>query len=145
MRSPILLSFCALLASDGASAAPRAQPVVEERQFGFGEPTVVMDSPKATIIGSSRPFVNLVNPGPSGTLESFTQIPFAKPPVGPLRLKPPVPLDPNQDMGTIDATTFAAGACPQQIQCVFLGAVPFPAPRQCPQEIALLKESNRHK
>lgn len=122
MRAPSSFSLSALLALHGASAAPQAEPVGEKRQFGFGlgDPTVVIDSPKATIIGTSRPFINIPNPGPVGTLESFTQIPFAEPPVGPLRLRPPVALDPDQDMGTINATALAAAACPQQIRCVFL-------------------------
>lgn len=45
-------------------------------------------------------------------LATFTGIPFAQPPVGPLRLRPPQRI--TTPLGTIDATQPAA-ACPQQI------------------------------
>ncbi|TDZ40750.1 putative secreted lipase [Colletotrichum trifolii] len=61
--------------------------------------TVVLDT--ATVVG------NVMN-----KVESFGGIPFAKPPTGPLRLRPPVRLTDN--MGTFDATG-PAGACPQMI------------------------------
>ncbi|KAF7541294.1 hypothetical protein G7054_g702 [Neopestalotiopsis clavispora] len=44
--------------------------------------------------------------------ESFAGIPFAQPPVGPLRLKPPQRL--NSTFGTLDAST-PGPACPQQV------------------------------
>lgn len=133
MRLSTHLSFLALLTSHGVFAAPMAQPApvpeaepvvepavedpqVEERQLDFGDPEVTINTPKATIRGRSRPFINILTPGPIGTLESFKAIPYAKPPVGPLRLKPPVALDPAVDIGTIDATALAAPACPQQIK-----------------------------
>lgn len=89
-----------------------AEPRLEDRQSG---PTVNISSPKAVIRGRSTPFTN-VGAGTFTALESFKQIPYAKPPVGALRLKPPVALDPSLDLGTIDATTAAAPACPQQIK-----------------------------
>ncbi|TDZ18814.1 putative secreted lipase [Colletotrichum orbiculare MAFF 240422] len=61
--------------------------------------TVVLDT--ATVVG------NVMN-----KVESFGGIPFAKPPTGPLRLRPPVRL--TENMGTFDATG-PAGACPQMI------------------------------
>ena len=64
-----------------------------------GTPTVTIASPAATIIGSV------------GTkVESFNGIPFAKPPTGTLRLKPPQSL--TAPLGTITATGVAR-ACPQ--------------------------------
>lgn len=44
--------------------------------------------------------------------ESFAGIPFAQPPVGPLRLKPPQRL--NSSFGTLDAAN-PGPACPQQV------------------------------
>jgi carboxylesterase type B len=48
--------------------------------------------------------------GLGGTVEQFPGIPFAQPPVGPLRLKPPQPL--TEPLGTISATENGK-ACPQ--------------------------------
>jgi carboxylesterase type B len=61
-------------------------------------PTVTIVSPQATIVGLG------------GTVEQFPGIPFAQPPVGPLRLKPPQPL--TEPLGTISATANGK-ACPQ--------------------------------
>jgi carboxylesterase type B len=55
--------------------------------------------PLATVIGRS-----------AGSIDTFNGIPFAQPPVGPLRLKPPRPL--KSSAGTVDATGIAP-ACPQ--------------------------------
>lgn len=119
----LLLPLLALLTSYGVHAAPAvnygAEPDTPNSRFILGNPTVKITSPKATIKGRARPFINILTPGPFGTLESFKQIPYAKPPVGPLRLKPPVPLNPNVDMGNIDASTVAAAACPQQFKGVY--------------------------
>jgi carboxylesterase type B len=60
---------------------------------------VTVALPSATVIGSS-----LLN------VDSFRGIPFADPPVGPLRLKPPLKL--STPLGTFDGTGLAA-ACPQ--------------------------------
>ncbi|RAL63540.1 hypothetical protein DID88_003584 [Monilinia fructigena] len=62
-------------------------------------PTVTIAYPPAKIIG-----------GAGDTVETFAGIPFAKPPVGPFRLKPPQPI--TSPLGTIQATTQAA-SCPQ--------------------------------
>lgn len=75
-----------------ALAAP-AQ--VEKR----ADPVVVVPSPQATVIGKS-----------TSNVESFNAIPYAQPPVGQLRLKPPQPL--TSSPGTIDGKG-SARACPQ--------------------------------
>ncbi|TVY78429.1 putative secreted lipase, partial [Lachnellula suecica] len=62
-------------------------------------PTVSIASPSATIIGST-----------SGLVDSFNGIPFAQPPTGALRLKPPQSL--TSALGTVTATG-TAQACPQ--------------------------------
>ncbi|EMR87289.1 hypothetical protein ACHAQE_006570 [Botrytis cinerea] len=69
---------------------------IEERAAA---PTVTIASPAATIIG-----------GAGATVETFAGVPFAKPPVGALRLKPPQPI--TSALGTIKATAQAA-SCPQ--------------------------------
>jgi carboxylesterase type B len=61
-------------------------------------PTVTIPSPQATIIGLG------------GKVEAFPGIPFAKPPIGPLRLKPPQRL--ASPLGTYFATSNGK-ACPQ--------------------------------
>jgi len=73
-----------------ALAAPRAVT-----------PTVTISYPQATIIG-----------GVSGAVEIFPGIPFAKPPTGALRLKPPQAI--TAPMGTYLATQNGK-ACPQFI------------------------------
>ncbi|OCK98268.1 putative extracellular lipase [Cenococcum geophilum 1.58] len=62
-------------------------------------PTVTIAAPAATVIGSST----------SG-VDTFNGIPFAQPPTGSLRLKPPQPL--TSALGTVTATG-TAKACPQ--------------------------------
>ncbi|TGO51971.1 hypothetical protein BCON_0150g00030 [Botryotinia convoluta] len=69
---------------------------IEERAAA---PTVTIASPAATIIGGAGVIV-----------ETFAGIPFAKPPVGALRLKPPQPI--TSALGTVKATAQAA-SCPQ--------------------------------
>jgi carboxylesterase type B len=64
-----------------------------------GAPTVTIASPVATIVGSA-----------GTSVESFNGIPFAQPPTGSLRLKPPQPL--TAPLGTVTATGIAQ-ACPQ--------------------------------
>lgn len=105
----MLTFFCALLLStlhDGVHAAPRIKSAKEKRLFG---PTVKITTPSATIEGSALPFIGSAG----GFVENFKGIPFAQPPVGNNRLRPPVPLDPSQPMGSVDATTLLPKQCPQ--------------------------------
>jgi carboxylesterase type B len=85
-----------LAAAGIALALPGGSRVVEDRAAA---PTVVIAD--GTLIGTT-----VLN------TESFAGIPFAQPPVGPLRLKPPQPL--NASFGTLHATT-AGPACPQML------------------------------
>jgi carboxylesterase type B len=62
-------------------------------------PTVVAPSPQATVAGK-----NLLG------VETFNGIPYAQPPVGQLRLKPPQPI--TSTFGTVDGTAAPKG-CPQ--------------------------------
>lgn len=105
-----MFSFlCVLLLStlhDGAQAAPRVKSAKEKRLFG---PTVKITTPAATIEGSALPFIGSAG----GFVENFKGIPFAQPPVGNNRLRPPVPLDPYQSLGNVDATTLLPKQCPQ--------------------------------
>ncbi|KAJ8062236.1 hypothetical protein OCU04_008788 [Sclerotinia nivalis] len=71
-----------------------ALPAPEKRQLA---PSVQLSN--AQIIGSST----------SG-IDTFKGIPYAQPPVGPLRLKPPTPI--TTSLGTIQATNIP-NACPQ--------------------------------
>ncbi|KAK3906052.1 Alpha/Beta hydrolase protein [Staphylotrichum tortipilum] len=79
----------------GVVAAPPEPPtnVIEKR----AAPTVTIST--GSVVGSSRQ-----------ATEAFNGIPFALPPVGNLRLRPPVKL--TKSFGTYDATGIAA-ACPQ--------------------------------
>ncbi|KFA70306.1 hypothetical protein S40285_01739 [Stachybotrys chlorohalonatus IBT 40285] len=80
--------------STGAWALPKPDATLEERAN-----SVTVALPSGTVIGASLLSV-----------ESFRGIPFADPPVGPLRLKPPQRL--SEPLGTFDATGIAP-ACPQ--------------------------------
>jgi carboxylesterase type B len=83
-----------LLAILPAAFAIPAQPIRRATA-----PTVAIPSPSATIIGDV-----------GSTVESFYGIPFAQPPTGSLRLKPPQSL--TTALGTVYATGVPA-ACPQ--------------------------------
>ncbi|KAL2844819.1 Alpha/Beta hydrolase protein [Aspergillus pseudoustus] len=61
--------------------------------------TATIAIPQATILGNVK-----------DSIESFSGIPYAEPPIGPLRLKPPQRL--NRSLGVFDGIG-PAGACPQ--------------------------------
>ncbi|KAF2748699.1 alpha/beta-hydrolase [Sporormia fimetaria CBS 119925] len=83
-----------------------AAPALEKR----AAPTVTAPAPAATYVGKQGLFV-----------ETFNAIPFAKPPVGGLRLKPPQPL--TSALGKFDATG-TPRACPQFYFSVDSGSIP---------------------
>lgn len=93
MKGVVTLITAALLGR--AVAAPPEPPtiVVEKR----AAPTVTISA--GSVVGANRL-----------STEAFNGIPFAKPPIGPLRLKPPVRHD--SSLGVFDASGIAP-ACPQ--------------------------------
>ncbi|EED14349.1 extracellular lipase, putative [Talaromyces stipitatus ATCC 10500] len=78
--------------------AAEAAPVEEFVKRGTS-PTVTIAAPSATIVGSTY-----------GNVDTFNGIPFAKPPTGSLRLRPPQAL--TSGLGTVTATG-TAQSCPQ--------------------------------
>ena len=92
LLSTILLLLLPIL---GVSGAPTA--TLDGRAAKTA--TVEIPSPEATVLG------NVMN-----KVESFGGIPYAHPPTGDLRMKPPKRL--TEPMGTFDGTG-PAGACPQ--------------------------------
>ncbi|KGO67459.1 Carboxylesterase, type B [Penicillium italicum] len=82
------------------SALPLVWAVPAENKATAANPTVVISKPEATLAG----FTGL------DKIDKFNGIPFALPPTGPLRLKPPQPI--QTSLGTIKATS-AAKSCPQ--------------------------------
>ncbi|KPM45613.1 Lipase 5 [Neonectria ditissima] len=76
-------------------ANPEADGTIQERAA-----KVTVSVPSGTVIGSSLLDV-----------ESFRGIPFADPPTGSLRLKPPKKL--SKSLGTFDATDLVGPSCPQ--------------------------------
>ncbi|KAF5851837.1 hypothetical protein GGP41_000551 [Bipolaris sorokiniana] len=73
-------------------------------------PTVIAPLPKATVVG-----VDALD------VESFKGIPYAKPPINQLRLKPPQPL--TADLGRVDGTG-QPKACPQFLLSVDGSSIP---------------------
>lgn len=84
-----------------------AAPAPDQRR---ANPTVVAPSPQATVGG------NVVD-----GVESFKGIPYAQPPVGQLRLKPPLPI--TSAIGNVDGTQVPR-ACPQFFFTVDKNAFP---------------------
>ncbi|DAA73870.1 TPA_exp: putative secreted lipase [Trichophyton benhamiae CBS 112371] len=88
-----LLTAAVLFARLSIAVPTTAAPAIEKR----AAPTVQLDY--ATVVGSS-----------ALGIDSFKGIPYAQPPVGKLRLKPPQPI--TGDLGTVQATGLPR-ACPQ--------------------------------
>ncbi|EKV11605.1 Extracellular lipase, putative [Penicillium digitatum] len=82
------------------SVLPLVCAVPAQKKAATANPTVVIPKAKATVVG----FTGL------NKIDKFNGIPFALPPTGPLRLKPPQPI--QTSLGTIKATS-AAKSCPQ--------------------------------
>jgi triacylglycerol lipase len=80
-----------------------AAPAKSER--GLFDPTVTISFPKATIVGKPAPLFGFQT-------EDFLGIPFAHPPVGNRRLRPPQPL--TEPMGQVVAQQ-DGNICPQLI------------------------------
>ncbi|KAK3937469.1 alpha/beta-hydrolase [Diplogelasinospora grovesii] len=99
MKDLFLGTALALFGLVAAAPAPRPlppSPVLEER---VANPTVTMSS-GGSVVGTSN-----------SVTEAFNGIPFASPPTGQLRLKPPVKRN-SSTLAAFDATGQAA-ACPQ--------------------------------
>ncbi|KAF6841075.1 putative extracellular lipase [Colletotrichum musicola] len=94
-----LLLLCCVSWLVLAWAAPQARRAAT--------PRVTIKSPQANIKGTTKGFLG----AKAGEVESFNGIPFAQPPIGELRFKPPVRL--TQPMGEVDATTEQPESCPQ--------------------------------
>ncbi|KAM5343128.1 hypothetical protein ACJ41O_014094 [Fusarium nematophilum] len=101
MKLQSLLSGLGLVAGVLAAPAPIPLPnpapaaTIEERAA-----KVTVAVPSGTVVGSS-----------AGKVESFRGIPFADPPTGALRLKPPKKL--SKALGTFDASGLVGPSCPQ--------------------------------
>ncbi|KAH7310160.1 Alpha/Beta hydrolase protein [Rhexocercosporidium sp. MPI-PUGE-AT-0058] len=97
--------FSGLWAQVAVGLPPR--PTNTKRGLFSSDPSVTISNPSATIVGSTDSFLGIT----SGTIDTFNGIPFAQPPVGALRLKPPQPL--TTSLGTVQATTSLPPSCPQ--------------------------------
>ncbi|CAG8885691.1 unnamed protein product [Penicillium egyptiacum] len=96
-RSVIMPSILKLIL---LSALPLVWAVPAQRKAATANPTVTISTPEATIVG----FTGL------DKIDKFNGIPFALPPTGSLRLRPPQPI--QTSLGTVQATS-AANSCPQ--------------------------------
>ena len=110
MQSLVLsLSLLALAAAVPAPApAPVPAPVETAELVARAAPSVSIKN--GTVIGST-----------SSRIDSFKGIPFAQPPTGNLRLKPPQTI--NKAFGTLTATA-TAKSCPQLLFSVADGSLP---------------------
>lgn len=93
-----MLTSIALITLFGAELALASPLQQAQTTTALGSPPTVKIQ-HGTVVGSSLAGV-----------DSFVGIPFAQPPVGPLRLKPPQPID--KSFGTFHATSIPT-ACPQ--------------------------------
>ncbi|CAK7270590.1 hypothetical protein SEPCBS57363_004176 [Sporothrix epigloea] len=98
MAARFVVAVMALAGSVAAVAVPKPQPVIKER----AGTSVTMVLPMGTVIGTS-----------SDGVETYNAIPFAEPPTGDLRLKPPVKK--TTSFGVLDGTGPAA-SCPQFVE-----------------------------
>ena len=105
MSSRLILLLGVLTIALGApvhDANEKSSPTREAPERRAASPVVTISAPDATITGKLDDTYD--------TVEIFPGVPFAQPPVGPLRLKPPQPI--TQSLGQIEATKNAP-ACPQ--------------------------------
>ncbi|PVH92878.1 extracellular lipase [Periconia macrospinosa] len=109
LTTPLLLSLPPVTA---------LSPAPSKRQIFGKSPTVTIQNPSATIIGSSDSFLGIT----PAKIESFKGIPFAQPPVGALRLKAPQPL--STPLGTVQATNSLPPGCPQFIPNIEVPGLP---------------------
>lgn len=98
MATRFVVAVVALAGSVAAVAVPKPRAVIEER----ATKSVTMVLPMGTVIGTS-----------SGGVEKYNSIPFAEPPTGSQRLKPPVKK--TTSFGVRDGTGPAA-SCPQFVE-----------------------------
>ena len=89
--TPLAWALLATIPTIGASPVPHKRA---------NAPTITISHPEATVVGSSG----------LDKVDSFNGIPFAQPPTGSLRLKPPRPI--QSALGTVKATG-SAKSCPQ--------------------------------
>src|SRR4051794_36959837 len=100
-----ILSLFSVLHLQLVAAIPTTTANTKRQLFGDGSPSVTISNPSATIVGTTDSFLGII----PGKINSFKGIPFAQPPVGPLRLKPPQKL--TASLGTVQATNALPPAC----------------------------------
>ncbi|EFX06469.1 carboxylesterase, type b [Grosmannia clavigera kw1407] len=117
--------LCAAVAVASLLGACSAHPALRERALtpDGRAPGELSDHPalKQRTPGplEERSVVNVAYPDGTavgltvGSIDSFRAIPFAQPPVGDLRLRPP--LKPDGPLGQIDATQLLGPSCPQML------------------------------
>lgn len=106
MKALFLLALPLLAAAAPGGDPAHAPPVRPRIPVQENTPTLDARATKVSVTIDSGTIVG----SKSGSVETFNGIPFAEPPTGNLRLKPPVKL--KSSLGTFDATGLAP-ACPQ--------------------------------